>query len=513
METIDPTRLPDDPAYLKELLAELLERLAKSREQEKLLQQRLQELVRKLFGRSSEKIHPNQLPLIDLESLQPAPVQAEEPVEEAPPAPRRRRRGHGRRRLEKDLPRRRKVYELSEAERICPCCQDAMQPIREGVTEQLDYEPASLFVTEHVRLVYGCSHGCDEAIATGKKPPQPIEKGLPGAGLLAHVMVSKYCDHLPLYRQEKILRRHGADVSRKTMCDWVAAVSDRVAPIVEILSEEALKSHVLGTDDTPVPVQGNKEGRTSTGRLRVYIGDEDHPAVAFDYTPTRARDGPERFLENFSGYLQADGYSGYDRIYQDGSVIEVGCWMHARRYFYKASLAQPARPCEALAWIRRLYLIERDGAKLSPEKRTEIRQERAVPVLEQLAAWREEQALATPPKSPLGEALTYTHNQWAALCRYTEDGRLPIDNGRTERAPRGIAIGRKNWLFAGSDAGGLRAARLYTLIGTCHLLELDPFAYLRDLLGRLPAHPSDRLHELTPAAWMAEQERLEPAAA
>lgn len=512
MGTIDPNRLPDDPAYLKELLAELLAQLEKSREQEKQLQQRIQELVQKLFGRSSEKIHPNQLPLIDLEGLQAAAEAIEEPVEEAPPAPRRRRRGHGRRRLEKDLPRRRKVYELSEAERLCPCCQDPMQPIREEVSEQLDYEPASLYVTEHVRLVYGCSGGCDEAVAMGEKPPQPIEKGLPGAGLLSHVMVSKYCDHLPLYRQERIFRRQGAEVSRKTMGDWVAAVSDRVAPIVEILKDEALKSHVLGTDDTPVPVQGRKKGRTATGRLWIYIGDEDHPAVVFDYTPTRARDGPEKFLENFSGYLQADGYSGYDRIYRDRSVIEVGCWMHARRYFYKAAQAQPARPCEALAWIRQLYLIEREGKDLSPEKRLELRREKAVPVLEKLAEWREEQAYQTPPKSPLGEALTYAHNQWAALCRYTEDGRLPIDNGRTERALRGVAIGRKNWLFAGSDAGGERAARLYSLIGTCRRLDLDPFAYLRDLLDRLPTQPTDRLHELTPAAWMVEQEQLEQAA-
>ena len=500
-----PTDLPDDPALLKQMIGELVEQLQASRRNEEHLRQKIDELVRKLFGRKSEKFDPNQIPLIDLSALgvSASPEsQSSDPEPESPVKPRRRPR---RRKPPKELPRRRMEHTLEEAERLCPCCQIPMEPIREEMHEQLNFHPSSFEVVEHVRFVYACHRGCDEAVETSSKPPQMIEKGLPGPGLLAHVVTSKYADHQPLNRLEGIFRRQGVEIARSTMCDWIRATSDRVAALVEHLRLDLLQSFVVATDDTPVTILNPKQKGSRKGRLWAYVGDEDHPWVVFDYTPTRERDGPMRFLEGFEGYLQADAYTGYDEIYRTRPVLEVGCWMHARRYFYEASQADPTRPCEALAMIRELYRVERECKSLSSLQRLSRREAESIPVLDTMAIWIQEQTLRTPPKSALGAALTYAQNQWQALRRYTQDGRLPIDNGRSERALRQVAVGRKNWLFAGSDAGGERAARLYTLIASCRRHHLDPYHYLLDLLRRLPETPDDQIHELTPLAWAADQ--------
>jgi transposase len=505
--------LPDDPELLKAMIRELLEQLRHSRRHEEQLEQKVQELLRKLFGRKSEKIDPNQLALIDLASLglaSPAPLPE---LPELPPEPTPWRKGHGRRRPPKELPRRRIVTEVPEQERICACCGEPKEIIREEISEQLDYQPASFFINERVRPIYACKRGCEEPPVIAPKPPQPIDKGLPGPGLLAHVAISKYCDHLPLYRQEGIYRRQGIDLARSTMCGWIGAVADLVAPVVEHLKQDLLASDLIGTDDTVVPVLAPGQKVTTKGRLWVYVGDDDHPAVVFDYTPTRERDGPDAFLEGYSGYLQADAYSGYDGIYAGGQVKEVACWMHARRYFYEASQADPARPCEALALIHQLYRVEKAAKEMTPTQRRDYRQQHAVPILDCFDAWMEQQEAVTPPKSSLGDALRYTRNQWQALRRYTEDGRLPIDNGRSERALRQVALGRKNWLFAGSHEGGRRAAALYTLIESAKRLRLDPYPYLRDLLAQLPACPPEQIGELTPLAWHQRQKAQQLAAA
>ena len=499
------TPLPDDPAVLKQMIAELLDQLRSSRRNEEQLRAKVDELVRKLFGRKSEKINPDQLSLIDLESLGISPAQ-DEPAQTVPELePPSKWRKPKRRKPPKELRRRRVEHTLPEAERLCPCCKDPMQPIREETHEQLDYRPSSFEVVEHVRFVYGCRQRCDEAVEVATKPPQMIDKGLPGPGLLAHVITSKYANHLPLYRLEGIFQREGVEIARSTMTGWIAACSKAVGPLIDHMRKDLLRSHVIATDDTPVPVQSRKSGGCRKGRLWVYVGDEEHPWILYDYTPTRGRDGPMEFLEGFEGYLQADGYAGYDEIYRTRRVVEVGCWMHARRYFYDASQADPARPCEALAIIRELYKIEKKVKDLDSDARLALRQEKAVPLLDTMEEWIARQIRDALPKSPLGKALTYADNQWAALRRYTKDGRLSMDNGRSERALRPIAVGRKNWLFAGSDAGGQRAARLYTLIESCRRHRLDPFRYLRDLFRRLPEHPSDQIDELTPLAWAAEQ--------
>lgn len=500
----EPTTLPDSPELLKSLIRELFDELRKSQRREESLQAKVDELARKLFGRKSEQLDPNQLCLIDLAAfgIEPQP-EPEPPVEEPPANPRRRPK---RRRPSKELPRRRVEHPLPEQQRLCSCCDSVMPAIREEIHEQLDYTPASLEVIEHVTFVYGCSNGCDERIVQSSKPAQMVEKGLPGPGLLAQVMVNKYSDHLPLYRQVGIFRRHGVELSRATLGGWVKAVSEGVVPLVEHIKENHLfRSAVIATDDTSVPVQ--QKGGTYRGRLWVYIGDAEHPVLVYDYTPTRERDGPEEFLNSYGGYLQADAYTGYDRLFdpaREPRIVEVGCWMHARRYFYKASQNDQGLPWEALAMVRELYRLEREAKHYSPQQRQAWRQEKAVPVLETFSQWIETHRFTVPPKSPLGQALTYASNQWQALGRYTQDGRLAIDNGCCERMLRLVAIGRKNWLFAGNDAGGRRAANLYTLIGTCRYHGWDPFEYLRWLFTHLPGRAADDLEGVTPMAWAAE---------
>jgi hypothetical protein len=345
-------------------------------------------------------------------------------------------------------------------------------------------------------------------VVVAEPPAKVIDKGIAGPGLVAHVITSKYCDHLPLYRQESILARHGVELSRQTLCDWVMATANKVQPLVNLMRQEVLASKVLHTDDTPVRVQGDKDG-AFTGRFWVYIGDDAHPYTVYDYTPSRKRDGPTTFLDGYEGYLQADAFAGYDAIYAGGDVIEVACWAHCRRYFYDARSTDSNRAHHVLAWIRRLYDIERDGKTLDAEQRRALRQEKSKPLLDGdqnskgLHKWLVEQQAKVLPKGPIGQAVTYALNNWTALTRYLDDGILDIDNNEAERALRGIAVGRKNWLFLGSDRGGRAAANHYTLIQSAKRHGIEPFAYLRDVLLRITTQPTKDLHELLPDHWKA----------
>lgn len=495
------------------------------------LQHQLQQLLRRLYGRSSEKIDPKQMLLFEdlLEQLAPstpapAPVASPVPEPSKPSAP-----GHGRRRLPRDLPRQKVIHDLPEQEKPCPCCGKLRHVIGRETSEQLEYEPAKLTVIEHIRLKYACP-ACEAKaaeggpqITTAEKPLSPIEKGLAAPGLLAYVMVSKYGDHLPLHRLERILARHGVTISRSTMCDWAAQCANALQPLYELMVQEVRGSRILHTDDTPVKVLDRRLTQTRTGRFWVYLGDKDHPQTVFAYTPSRSRDGPMEFLAGWGQdarvYLQADAFSGYDGIYYGeagGNVVEVACWSHARRKFYDARTSDSAISTAALAYVRLLYDVE-DAAKKSAEEnhtdliaeRYRLRQEKSVPLLERFKSWLESQQAehggAVLPKSPMGQAIQYALNQWQALCVYTTDGELAIDNNASENALRRVALGRKNWLFCGSDNGGHTAAILFSLIATCQRHKLDPFAYLRDVLTRIAAHPMNRLAELLPQQWKAAQ--------
>ena len=521
--------LPDDLAVCQQMIRELLATLQEQRQDNAQLRAQLDLLLRRLYGPRAERFDPNQALLF-------ADVNDPLPPEPAAPPPRadepvpRRKQGHGRRALPKHLRRERIDYPLSGPELLCPCCGEARRPIGSTVTEQLDYQPASLFVVEHVRHAYACARCQGEALAAAK-PPQPVERGLPGPGLLAHVVVSKYADHLPLYRLEHIFARQGLDVTRSTLCDWMAHAAGVLRPLYEEMIRHVLRTLVVHTDDTPVPVLDPQREHTRTARLWAYLGDWMNPFNVFDYTPDRTQSGPQKFLETFTGFLHADAYGGYDRVYKMQEVVEVACNAHARRKFYEARDSDPARAHQALAYYRQLYDVEDQiraaeatARARAPLTETEAalfrvfweeqivlyRQEQALPIWLHFHAWLLEQKSPVLPKSPLGEALTYALNQYQALTAYLRSGFLAIDNNWAEREMKRIAIGRKNWLFAGSDAGGATAAVLYSVISTCQRHRIDPFVYLRDILRRLPTQPAERLAELLPDRWQPLPPALPP---
>lgn len=493
--------VPEDLAACRALILELHASLLEKQRREAQLQAQVEQLLRRLYGPRAERVDPAQLVLFAQELAQaPEPEAACE--EEAPAPASTSKPGHGRKPLPRDLPRKRVEHDVPAEEKICPECGAAKTRIGEEVSEQLEYVPASLFVIEHVRPKYACPC-CQEHVSIAEKPAKVIEKGLPGPGLVAHVIVSKYCDHAPLYRQEFMFARQGVEVSRKTQWGWVLRSADKATALVDLMKQEVLASKVIHTDDTPVRVQGDGQDGPFTGRFWVYVGDAAHPYTVYDYTPSRKRDGPARFLEGYEGYLQADAFGGYDGIYASGEVIEVACWAHCRRYFYDARSTDSNRAHRMLAWVRRLYDVERDAKKLDAKQRLALRQEQSKPLLETMKQWLDEQQPKLLPKSPIGDAANYALNNWNALIRYLDDGDLDIDNNEAEQALRGIAIGRRNWLFLGSDRGGRAAAVHYSLIQSAKRHGLDPFAYLRDVLLRITAQGQANLHELLPDRWKA----------
>lgn len=518
--TPDPQHLPDDPATLKRMILELLATLQEARQEREHLQDRLNLLVQRLYGRRSERFNPHQ-PLLFADANQPEETPpATTPAADTATTPSQttsRRPGHGRKPPPQNLPHKPVHHRLSEAELPCPKCGSPRQEIGTETTSQLDYQPASFFIADHIEHKYACpccSKQGEPHLVEAHRPPPPLGKGSPGAGLLAHLIVSKYLDHLPLYRQEHIFARQGLELARSTTCDWMAQCAGKLTPLYELMKDRLLSSRALHTDDTPVKLQEPAPGQTAQGRIWVYLGDAQHPYNLFDFTPNRKRDGPQRFLQRFAGYLHADAFTGYDCLYlphaQTGQrhIHEVACNAHARRKFYEARGSNAAAAHQALAYYGQLYEIERRAQGTPEEVRLQMRQDLALPILEQFHAWLLEQARAVLPKSPLGEAVSYALNQWSALCRYTEAGFLAIDNNAAEREMKRIAIGRKNWLFFGSDKGGDTAAILFSFTSTCRRLSVEPWAYLRDVLTRLPSMLPEQLADLLPDHWQAAQPKL-----
>ena len=414
-----------------------------------------------------------------------------------------KKRSGGRQPLPRHLKRERIVHDLAEEEKHCAVCQQDLRPIGEESSERYEYIPAQMTVIEDVCKKYACA--C--TVKTATKPSQPIEKSTAGASLLAQVIVAKTADHLPLHRQEKIFERHGVDISRKTMCGWLAQCADLLKPLYRSAKEVLFQSKVIGTDDTGVKVLDIKLPFARTGRVWPYYGDKDHPLILYDYTATRARSGPEKFLKGYCGYLQADAYGGYDAFFKNPArgLIEVGCWSHARRYYYKALESDQSHMGSALLLIAQLYRVEKQARGLSAEDRLRLRQLSARPLLDRLHNYLEEIQAEILPKSPAGRAVRYTLKNWTALTRYCEDGNLEIDNNATERSIRGIAVGRGNWVFFGSDQGGHTAAVLRSFVASCQRVSVDPFAWLKDVLSRIADHPITRLAELLPHTWAPAQ--------
>jgi transposase len=469
--------------------------------------ERLQLLIAKLrrmqFGRRSEKLQ-GQIEQLELQLDELATASAEPPA--ASPtlgaaAPAGNGRKPRRRPLPGHLPRQKQT--ILPKETACPDCGGELKALGEDVSEILEYVPAHFHVIQQVRPKLACAH-CDK-IVQAEAPSRPIARGLAGPGLLAHVLVSKYCDHLPLYRQEEIYARVGVELERTTLADWVGSASQLLAPLVEALRRHVMGAAKLHADDTPVPVLAPGLGKTKTGRLWTYVrddrpaGDATPPGVWFAYSPDRKGEHPQGHLRHFSGTLQADAYAGFDPVYATGRVREAACWAHVRRKFYDLQVAHKSPIAqEALERIAALYAIEKEIRGRPPDERRAIRQTRARPLLKSFHAWLESCLTKLSQKSDTTAAVKYALGRWEALTHYAEDGGLEIDNNAAERALRAVALGRKNYLFAGSDKGGERAAILYSLIGTAKLNGLDPECYLRDVLSRLPDHPISRIEELLP---------------
>lgn len=460
------------------------------------------QLRRMRFGRKSEKLDQKieqlELQLEDLEAKRAESVVLLPPTVEATAAVANK---PARRPLPEHLPREIRTYAPKQT--ACPDCGGALRHLGEDVSEILEYVPASFRVIRQVREKQSCT-ACD-CIVQEPAPSRPIERGLAGPGLLAHVIVSKYCDHLPLYRQSEIYEREGVDLDRSTLADWVGGSSRVLAPLVESVRRYVLEAEKLHGDDTPVPVLAPGNGSTKTARLWTYVrddrpaGDTAAPAVWFAYSPDRKGDHPQQHLKGFRGVLQADGYAGFHRLYEEGAIREAACWAHVRRKFYDLHQAhQSPIASEALQRIGMLYAIEEQIRGRAPDERRDVRNARALPLLESLQQWLQMTLSKVSRKSDAASAITYALGRWTALMRYCDDGRVEIDNNAAERSLRAVAIGRKNYLFAGSNSGGERAAAMYTLIGTAKLNGLDPEAYLRHVLARIADHPITRIAELLP---------------
>jgi transposase len=509
--------LPDDIERLKQLLiasqseaeavraALILEQLTNEK-----LRFQIALLKRARYGRSSEQLDTQiaqlQLTIEDLEAsqaalpprLRPAPVSVTKPVRKPLPA---------------QLPREEIVHPSACT---CPACGSALRAAGEDIAEMLEWVPGRYKVIRHVRPKFACER-C-ETLVQAPAPSRPIARGLAGPALLSHVVVSKYADHLPLYRQSRIFEREGIDLDRSTLADWVGGASALLEPLIDALADYVLAAGKLHADDTPVPVLCPGRGTTRQGRLWAYVrddrpaGSEEPPAVWFQYSPDRKGERPHAHLVSFAGILQADGYAGFDQLYGE-RIQEAACWAHVRRKFYDVHVAS-ASPiaAEALERIGRLYGIETEIRCRPPDERREVRQSRAGPELEALHAWLHAVLPTLSKKSELAIAIRYALSRWIALTRYRDDGRIEIDNNAAERALRAVALGRKNWLFAGSDDGGERAAAIYSLLGTAQLNGLNVEAYLRHVFEHLPEHPINRVAELLPWNLAAQLPALQLAA-
>lgn len=511
-----PAELPDDPAALKALLLQQQQRIAELEFTNLLLNHRLAVALKQCYGPRADKVPGGvgQMLLEFATSLETRPVVPEDLPQGTDPANATRRVGvarGGRRNLAErnDLPVLEHVHDLPENQRGCPTCQNPRVKIGEEITWQLGFRPAFFFRHKHVRVKYAC-RPCDAAgynpqITLAEKPSQPIEKSLAAPELLAHVAVAKFADFTPLYRLEGIFARVDVQIDRATMCLWMRDIAELVLPLYRLMAQRLRQSHLIATDDTILPMQAPE--KNTSARIWIYRGDEEHPYNVFDFTRSRSRDGPAKFLAGYNQVLLADAYGGYEGICLEGGMTQAGCWSHARRKVVDSRVLMPAIGDGALDLIGRLFAVERqaDREGLSPENRLALRQEKSVPVVEELheklTTWKSQLL----PKHPMAGALGYIQNQWRPLTVFTRDGKIPIHNNLAEQQMKRMALIRKNVLMVGNERGGQTAAILSSLTSTCQRHQINPELYLTQLLVNLPDTPVSQLDQWLPDQWKARQ--------
>jgi transposase len=514
---IDPAQLPKDVATLQAMLIAAQSRLLDRDAEIANLKLTIAKMRRETFGASSERgaklIDQLELQLADLvEAATEAksadaivgPISAEEDHKPC------------RRPLPAHLPRERVVHPGHAA---CPDCGGLLRKLGEDITETLELVPATWKVIQHVREKFSC-RTC-EHITQAPAPSHPIARGRAGPNLLAQVLFAKYRVHIPLNRQSDIYAKEGIDLDVSTLADWVGACSAALAPLVEEIEKHVLAAERIHADDTTVPVLA--KGKCTIGRLWTYVRDDRPfggsaaPAALFHYSPNREGEHPERHLAGYSGLMQVDAYGGYNGLYAEGRkpgpILEAACWAHGRRKFFElADLQKAPLVIEAVRRIDELFAIEREINGKPPDERRSVRQERSKPLVDALDAWLRQQRRALSSKSPMAKAMDYSLKRWPAFTRFLDDGRLCMSNNAAERAVRGVAVGRRNWTFCGSDSGGRRAAAMYTLIETCRLNDVDARAWLADVLARIADHPASKIAELLPWNWKPTSLALQAAA-
>lgn len=500
--TLDPSQLPDDVATLKAMV------IAGGREIEA-LKLTIAKMRRDKFGASSERgaklLDQLELQLAELEESVAQDIATAQIKAPATDSKDKQQLKPARRPLPVHLPRERVVHSAPSS---CPGCGGALRKLGEDITETLEHVPAQWKVIQHVREKFSCRR-C-EAITQAPAPSHPIARGRAGPQLLAHVLFAKYRAHLPLNRQSDIYANEGVDLDTSTLADWVGACAATLMPLVDEIRNHVFAAERIHADDTTVPVLAS--GKTRTGRLWAYVRDDKPfagraaPAAMFYYSPDRGGEHPEKHLVDYSGIMQADAYAGFNGLYlagrKPGLIIEAACWAHGRRKLFElAELQKTPIAIEAVRRIDQLFAIEREINGVSPDQRVAVRTQRSKPLVDDLESWMRQERSKLSSQSPLAKALAYSLKRWEALTRFLDDGRICMTNNAAERAVRGIAMGRKNWTFAGSDSGGRRAAAIYTLIETAKLNDIDPRAWLADVLARIADHPAKRITELLPWNW------------
>jgi len=479
------------------------------------LQEQLNLAIARRYAARSEKISPDQVRLFDeaeSEVLIDGENIDESSEEDSIVIPAHTRKKSGRKPLPKTLPRMDVIYELLEPERVCPHDGNLLSEMNEVISEQLDIIPAKIQVIRHIQKQYACS--CGECIKLAPKPAQPIPKSMASPGLLAHVTVSKYQDALPLYRQEKILRRIGVELPRSTLSNWMIKAGEITQPVINLLRDQLLSYDIMHMDETTVQVL-NEDGKKAQSKSYLWVqrgGPPDRPVILFNYDPGRGASVPTRLLEGYKGYLQTDGYTGYNDVVAKNKLLHLGCMAHVRRKFMDALKAQGKKKKntslaqQGLTLIQKLYRIEKQAKEFSPEKRYDTRIEKSKPLFEKLREWLDKNITQVPPTSVTGKAFHYLNNEWDKLIVYLEDGRLNIDNNAAENAIRPFVIGRKNWMFSHSVKGVKASANLYSLIETVKANGLEPYAYLRYLFAELPkAETVEAIEALLPSAVTQDQ--------